>query len=266
MSERRAVRYAELGAALRQARETAGHLSGKKFAAGLGWGQAKVSLIETGRQMPSPADIDAWAATTGADGAWLHHLRETAASGDFDLLAAARANGGQIVGLQKQLEWLELRSTTLYEFQPRMVPGPLQTEAYTRAWLTHPARPSWVGRPGAEQIARDRETRRDSLVSKGVAITACMESVALTAAYGDPDALIEQVSFLRQAARSGLAEVLVLPDVAPLLHGFELLDDTLLLESEQGLRVHSDPERVQAWRETAQWLRKHAVPVEEHLG
>jgi transcriptional regulator with XRE-family HTH domain len=49
-----------------------------EFAEPLGWGQSKVSKIETGRQLPAEADLRAWAQATNADPGELLALLEQA--------------------------------------------------------------------------------------------------------------------------------------------------------------------------------------------
>ena len=53
-----------MAARLRAVRTRAG-LSGKDLADARSWAQSKVSRIETGKQMPSRDDIEAWAAVCG---------------------------------------------------------------------------------------------------------------------------------------------------------------------------------------------------------
>jgi transcriptional regulator with XRE-family HTH domain len=62
---------------LRALREQTGR-TGMEFAEPLGWGQSKVSKIETGRQLPAEADLRAWAQATNADPRELLALLEQA--------------------------------------------------------------------------------------------------------------------------------------------------------------------------------------------
>ncbi|MGH8345350.1 MAG: helix-turn-helix domain-containing protein, partial [Pseudomonas sp.] len=72
---------ARLAARLRALRAMTG-LSGNQFAQQLGWPQPRVSKLETGKQIPTDEDLDAWLAATGAGKAQAIELAE--------LLSAAR--------------------------------------------------------------------------------------------------------------------------------------------------------------------------------
>lgn len=121
-----------LGARLRVLREAAG-FSGSAFATalGAGWQQSKISRIENGRQLPSVADLTAWAAVTGADLNALTALRAKASAEYAAYKERVDAAGGA-VGLQDELTALARSCTFLAEFQAVLVPGRLQTPAYMR--------------------------------------------------------------------------------------------------------------------------------------
>lgn len=121
-----------LGARLRDLREQAG-MTGADFAAALGgsWRQPKVSKIETGRQLPTEAEIVAWAAATGTEAGPLLALRERAIV-EYDTYKQGIARAGGAVAHQQDLAALAEASTFLAEFQPASVPGYLQTAAYMR--------------------------------------------------------------------------------------------------------------------------------------
>jgi transcriptional regulator with XRE-family HTH domain len=121
-----------LGARLRDLREQAG-LTGTELATALGpgWRQPKVSKIETGRQLPTEADLAAWVATAGGDLHELNRLREQAAV-DYRTHKERITRAGGAVAHQQDLTALAESCTFLAEFQPALVPGYLQTAAYMR--------------------------------------------------------------------------------------------------------------------------------------
>jgi transcriptional regulator with XRE-family HTH domain len=123
----RAGALERLGAQLRAVREQAG-LTGTELAdaLGVGWAQPKISKIETGRQLPTGAEILAWAQAAGVDAAPLAALRADAAVADA-------ARGPREIG--------PADCTHVAEFQPLLVPRLLQTAAYLRHRMaaTHPA-------------------------------------------------------------------------------------------------------------------------------
>lgn len=127
-----------LGQQLRAARERAG-LTGTELAdaLGAGWAQPKISKIETGRQLPTDAEIVAWAQAAGVDAAPLTALRVDAAAADV-------ARGPREIGAAD--------CTHVAEFQPLLVPRLLQTAAYLRHRMAapHPA----VDPPDADTLGR----------------------------------------------------------------------------------------------------------------
>jgi transcriptional regulator with XRE-family HTH domain len=119
-----------LGARLRAVRESAG-LSGAELARrlGTGWGQSKISKIETGRQVPSSDEVARWASETGADAERLLALHAKAFA-QYGAWRERIAAAGDAAAFQDEISALEHSCTFLAEFQPAMIPGRLQTPAY----------------------------------------------------------------------------------------------------------------------------------------
>lgn len=124
-----------LGSRLRAVREEAG-LSGAELAQALGpgWRQPKVSKIETGRQLPTAAEIVSWAAATGSDKDSLLALR-TKASAEYVAHKDGIAEAGGAGARQDEIAALAASSTFLAMYVPSMVPGRLQTPAYMREMI-----------------------------------------------------------------------------------------------------------------------------------
>src|SRR5437763_1350134 len=126
-----APRRERLAHRLREVRESTG-LSGRRFAEEkLGWPQSKVSRIETGVQIPSDEDVQAWVQAADAP--------PDVATALFDMLAAVQAEylasrdlirRGEYVTRQSVLADLEARAARFAEYQPALVPGLAQTAAY----------------------------------------------------------------------------------------------------------------------------------------
>jgi transcriptional regulator with XRE-family HTH domain len=121
-----------LGARLRELREQAG-LTGAELAAALGpgWRQPKISKIENGRQLPTEAELIAWAKATRAEAAPLVAVRSKAAA-EYGTHKERIAKAGGAVAHQQDLTALAESCTFLAEFQPALMPGRLQTAAYMR--------------------------------------------------------------------------------------------------------------------------------------
>ena len=124
---------AALGIRLREVRIEAG-LTGRALAERAGWHESKVSKIEYGRTQPSPDDIRDWCNFTG--------VPEQAE----EFVASLRAVEGMFVewrrmeatGLRRAQEvvvplWERTRRFQIYN--PRLIPGPIQTRGYIAALL-----------------------------------------------------------------------------------------------------------------------------------
>ncbi len=258
MSPRRPVRHPELGAALRRAREAVTpKLSGLELSRRLEWNQAKVSLLEAGRQTPKESDIVAWAEATGADLAALLGERERALTRDMDIRAASRQPGG-VEALQSDLGDFELASTLIAEYQPIIVPGLAQTADYTRAWLMQPERVDLGGPFDPDEVAALRAERQQQVIGHRNVVVA-LPAAALTAVYGTVDVQRAQLDALATAAQDGKVEVVVAPQPPAIIHGFELLDDAVIVETVANLRVMSEPSVVARFRAAMARLRRRGL-------
>ena len=122
-----------LGLRLREIRIDA-KLTGRDLGRCAGWHSSKVSRIEHGKQAPSIEDINAWCEHCGV-------LAEAS-----DLIASLRAVEGMFVDWERLerggLRRAQKAATPLFErtrqfraYDSWLVPGPLQTPAYTTALL-----------------------------------------------------------------------------------------------------------------------------------
>ncbi|MEJ2860555.1 Scr1 family TA system antitoxin-like transcriptional regulator [Actinomycetospora flava] len=240
MSPQRPVKYPDLGEELRRARvRTTSNQS--EFARLLGWQQSKVWRLEDGRIKPSEDDVRAWAAAAGVDEGELLDARERALTRHLDIREAARTPGG-VEALQDDLARLEAGSRTLVEYQPTVIPAMSQTPEYTREWLTAPGRPELGGVLDVDAIVERRSRRQREARQRGAALTVAVEPGALTGVYGSTDVHRAQLDALAEQAATGDVELLVARRPLPILHGFELLDDAVTVETVAGVRVMSDPE------------------------
>lgn len=144
---------------LSRLRDAAG-LSGKELAETLGWAPSKVSRIEKGRQMPSAADVDAWARAVGVDASAEREL--------LDLLAEAqdaqrswrrRLRLGHAADQARYTDLVEA-STTTRHFETVYVPGLLQTPEYARRILTESYRLHRLDPTDLEDAVRERMARQ----------------------------------------------------------------------------------------------------------
>ena len=116
---------------LRALRVQAG-LTGQALAAANNWAQSKVSRIERGQQMPSPADIEAWCETCGANEATAAELvsrREEARV--WQATFKTQMSQGQAKEQERHTN-LAAKSTLIRYFETAFVPGFLQIPEYMR--------------------------------------------------------------------------------------------------------------------------------------
>jgi len=162
----------ELAERLRDIRLDAG-LTGRALSAAAGWHEAKTSRIESAKQAPSDADIQAWCQVCGAP------------SQAPDLIAASRAADSMYV------EWRRLHRTglrrtqqtrlPLYErtrvfkvYCSTVIPGFLQIPGYADALMS--AITAFQGTPDdVEEAVRARMNRNRLLHAAGHRFTMIIE-------------------------------------------------------------------------------------------
>lgn len=130
-ADRPTVTRRGLGAELRSLRRER-KLSSTKIAEQLGWVQSKISKIETGKQKVTPTDVASLLAVYGVTG----HERDR---------MIAKAESADVPGLwEKQdglsrdsrtLIQLEAEAISIFNLEPLVLPGLLQTSDYTRALM-----------------------------------------------------------------------------------------------------------------------------------
>lgn len=108
-------------------------LTGAALARTLGWPPSKVSRIEAGKQLASPADVDDWADATrvsGEERAELHRLRDEAQA--WHLEVRYRLARGMAVA-QDDYGRLETDAALVRVITPTVIPGLLQIPGYARS-------------------------------------------------------------------------------------------------------------------------------------
>ncbi|WP_275414727.1 helix-turn-helix domain-containing protein [Plantactinospora mayteni] len=193
-------------------------------------------------------------------------------SGDMfqESAAEARAFSGELVFMRPWLEY-EQRATMIRTFQPTVVPGLLQTEAYARALLRDAGtRVPDLDGVLASRIARAEVLRRDDQPCR---LFAVVDETVLRRPVGGPKVMAEQLHAIVQACALPNVSVTVVPASAgahPGLNGplalatvdgrnVGFLDDPL------GGQVVEDPDRVAALEEVWEAIREYALPARPSL-
>ncbi len=207
---------------------------------GPGAGQVRLSRIETGTFVPSEEEVRSLCGAYRASPAMLAlcvlwAARDTRAEG-----ISARIILREAGEHQARLGAVEEVSREIRNWQPLLIPGLLQTDAYARAVFSDRLRGKAVDRAVAARLARahilDSDRQFTFVVSEG----------ALRWSIGAA-AMREQLAKLADAAtryRFGVVPQASVADTIP-QHGFGLFDDRLVvLGLRHGAELLGDSERV----------------------
>ncbi|WP_327580891.1 helix-turn-helix transcriptional regulator [Nonomuraea sp. NBC_00507] len=215
-----------LGLRLRELRRDA-RLNGQQLAEAHGWHRTKVYKIESGKQTPSDADIEAWATTCGAP----EQVPE--------LIAALRSLEGMyvefrrmfrrgMVAQQQTFAEAEAEAQVIRNFESCFVPGLLQTPEYS-AYRLREAITSDEAHDDLAAAVAARMARQQILYASGRRFHFVMTEAVLRLRLCPPDVLAGQLEKLAIASTLRTVHLGVIPfekvyPVAP-VHGFWIFDD-----------------------------------------
>lgn len=256
-----------LAGRLRDLRAATG-LSGNRFAARISWTQSKVSRLETGKQIPNDADLDAWTRATNASEEQVQELLDLRTLARVEYATwrdvATRGEGG-LAGRQADYAEQEQQVSRFAEYQPGMIPGIVQTAAYARELLMLPGGPLSAGASPAdvEALIGQRVRRQEILYQPSRLIQVLVGEAALYAAPGARDTMVDQLHRLIDYAGLVAVEVAVLPlrtlAVMPLT-SFVIYDgDCVTVETLTGEYQLTEPVEVAVYRQAFDVLRDSAV-------
>ncbi|GGK92035.1 transcriptional regulator [Sphaerisporangium melleum] len=207
------VRHRRLGRELRRLRETTG-LTPEAAATQLGWSRPKVNRIENARTLPNTTDIAAACDLYGADSA--------TKAGLIQLCRDAGRRGwwtayndvftGSYIGM-------EAEASSIRTWQPLLVPGLLQIEAYARELFRH-------GRPELSESELDRRisarmARKIGLMSNSaVELHALIDEGTLRRPVG-PGVMARQINALLEYSAKDNIVIQVIPYSAGLHRGMD---------------------------------------------
>lgn len=217
LSSVESARY-DLGRRLRTLRETKG-LTARSLAKQAGWHESKCSRIENGHMQPSDADIATWAKLCDAE-SQTKGLLDTAHGihvmhsewRQMEKEGLARAQSAVLP------RWEEARVFKAYA--QCLVPGPLQTEEYTRLLLTSVHQRRQIrggGRNGAgdiEAALRIRLRKQDLLMDQDRTFHVVVEEAALRHHIGNRQTMTEQLARLLQVSGLPTVRLGVVPQAA----------------------------------------------------
>lgn len=245
-------------------------LSGKQLAEANGWAQSKVSRIESGRQMPSPADVHAWAAACGADEDETSSL--LAAQKDARIAHAMfrdRMRSGQ-ASVQESYNNLVQRSTEIRHLETVYVPGLLQVPGYAKRVLEEMIDLHGLEIDDVDAAVAARMERQRFVYDASKRFEFLLFEPVLRTNLAGPDVMRAQLDRLQTVI--GLANVRfgVIP-MGPVLQRTPQAavqvytsDDTVAVaEDLAGEHWHRDPETVAAYLRGIERLWEDAVEGDE---
>lgn len=246
----------------RRLRELRGQRTQRGLAEQLGWPQAKVSKLETGRQTATPEDLKAWAMATGHAAATeelvarLQGLETHIRSWRRHLRAGHRP-------VQDVLTIEYERSTVLRAWESAMVVGMLQTPDYARAVFTRYADLHKSPRD-IEDAVRARVRRQELLYRPGRSFHIVMWEAALHAAVAPREVLAAQLDRLASVIGLDTVRLGIVPlgaSVAiPPGPGFWLYDDRLAIVEDWHAELWlDDADSVTLYRRVWDALEKSAL-------
>jgi transcriptional regulator with XRE-family HTH domain len=233
-------------------------LSGVELASKLGAGrdQPWVSKVETGKRLPRPDDIEAWAAATNTDPGELHDLLDRARR-EYATFQELYAQAGGAAALQDAIAAAEAEATRIAKYQPALILGLLQTGPYADEMLHRLGGPAEV--TPEDEISRmigARLRRQAFLYEPGREITLLMGEAALRTQLASPPTMRDQLAHIARLAKTlTTATIGIVPFSAPMpvvtLTGWALRDDLLTIETGGGDLQLADPAEVERyWRYT----------------
>jgi transcriptional regulator with XRE-family HTH domain len=259
-----------LAAQLRALREDAG-LTGTSLAQQVGWGQSKVSKIETGRQLPTEDDIRQWARVVSAPAAKVEELLASLerAKVEFATWREQYRAAGSGADKQADIRTLEARATRIGEFQPAFIPGLLQTAQYARelllAWAVDAAQGAFgINEAGVDRLVAARMQRQQLLYEPGKQVQLVILEAALYSRVCSPETLAGQLDRLIAVTSLPNVEFGIIPFTASLpvfpICSFMIFDTELVtVESLTGEQQVNEPDQIALYDRFFTLLRDSAA-------
>jgi transcriptional regulator with XRE-family HTH domain len=255
------------GVALARMRHRVG-LTGQQLGLMVKMSQAKISRIETGQTAASPDDVARLARALGASRDVVDQLSDRAERAQNRMTDWRQATGA-VGGIQSEVARIEARTREFRIFQPNVIIGLTQTSEYARAVLSsidavygHRQRESRITSVAEAISARVR--RQEVLMEPHREFHLTMGESALSGRVVEPIHMLAQMERLRQLAGQSNVFLKVIPADAPLplplIHGFELLDDScVVIDAFNTSMMSRGPDDVGSYRQVFDELETSAT-------
>lgn len=263
-----------VGAVLARMRRSQ-RITGAQLAAKVRMSQPKISRIERGQGVPDPEDIRTIARALGADD---NHAQELVERAEVlhDLMADWRLPSIGIAGRQRTINEWERAATTTRSFEVAMVPGLLQTSGYGKSLfrIFHQAgllSASESAEPAVLAAISARMRRQEVLADPSKSFQFILGEAVLRHRVLPPVEMLAQIAHLRDVvAQFPNVSVTVMPDDAtvdlPLVHGFEVIDSTVVVTELYNTALTARSPRVVAkYHQVMDTLQRSAAAIEPFL-
>jgi transcriptional regulator with XRE-family HTH domain len=225
-----------VGAVLKRMRQDK-RMSGQKIAAIVHISQSTVSRIERGLGSTDPDDVRKIAQALGATDLVVRDLMERAER-SHDRMTDWRPTTAALANRQKSMAGWESEADAIYDFQPALLPGLLQTSGYATATLQLFQGLAQLPTEELTQAAvlaavTSRVHRQEVLANRAKSFSFVITEAVLKNPICPPAQMLAQIQHLRDVA-TGYPNVAVvaIPDgtavAVPPLHGFTLFDDHMV--------------------------------------
>jgi transcriptional regulator with XRE-family HTH domain len=213
-------------------RKAAG-LTGDRLAELVGWPRSKVPKIENGRQMPTEADIKAWADACGQSAAVSELLKML--SDAQTIYRQWRLGSGGHEALQGQYDALVRNAARIRNFELLVIPGLLQTPDYARYRALEAVRLHSADQDGVEATVAARMRRQEVLYDTSKTFAFIITEAALRYLLCPRAVMLVQLERLAAISGFGNVSLGIIPPgvelpVAPMV-GYLMADDTAIVET-----------------------------------
>ena len=241
------------------------------MAATLGISQSRVSRIELGQQIATPAVVDRWARTAEASDTERETLLGLAEAAAAEMVPWRRAMARGLVKLQEDSLALEASAATILNFQIAFVPGLLQVPEYARRIF---AAEHGDGHPDIAATVATRMNRQAVLYDGSKHLEFVMAEAAVRWHLGPQGLMRAQIEKIIDVSTLENVTIGIIPQSAEGNvwhdHGFNVLDDrsdnagpVVHVETlTRGLTIE-DPDDVAAYKKTFVQLQQLAITGDE---
>jgi transcriptional regulator with XRE-family HTH domain len=212
-------------------------ISGADLADRVGMSQPKISRIERGKGLPVPEDVGAIARALGAAEETVQALMRQADRA-HDRMTDWRPVVSGLANRQERLVDWEAAAGEMWDFEPVILAGLLQTSGYARSVLTSFQRLQRDDFPEAFEVSvlaavTARIGRQEALADSQKSFRFLFTEAALRTRICPPAEMLSQINHLRFLAQRPNVVLAVITDDAPIpippLHGFTLFDDDMVV-------------------------------------